>query len=79
LGAGVALPGGAAVDDESAGADDGDAAGGGLSPPHATTIAPNDITAARSATIPIFFMIVFSSDGPERRCPHANKNSERGA
>jgi preprotein translocase subunit SecY len=56
---GAALPAGAALD-ESAGADvvlDGDDAGG-LSPPHAM-MAPSDITAARSATIAIFFMIVF--------------------
>ena len=55
--------------DDSAGAADGAAAllallsgefAGGELPPHATS-APTDVTAARSATIPIFFMIVFSS------------------
>jgi len=64
---------GAAVDDgaadDSAGAADGAAAllallsgefAGGELPPQATS-APTDVTAARSATIPIFFMIVFSS------------------
>jgi hypothetical protein len=60
---------GAAADDgaadDSAGAAallallSGEFAGGEL-PPHATS-APTDVTAARSATIPIFFMIVFSS------------------
>jgi hypothetical protein len=71
LGAALLLPAGAA-DDVSAGADDpalGEFAGG-LSPPHAA-IAPIVAMAARSATTAIFFIIVFSSEGPAGRllCP----------
>ena len=61
FGAALLLPAGAA-DDESAGADvadDGEAAGGVSPPPHAATMAPTDAIAARSATIAMFFMIVF--------------------
>ena len=64
---GAALPLAAgAADDESAGADaeEGEAAGGVSPPPHAVTMAPTAAMAARSATIAIFFMIVFSSEGP---------------
>jgi hypothetical protein len=64
FGAALPLPAGAA-DDVSAGAElDGDCAGG-LSP-HAATMAPTAAMVARSATITIFFMIVFSSEGSER-------------
>jgi len=61
FGAALLLPAGAA-DDESAGADvadEGEAAGGVSPPPHAATMAPTDAIAARSATIAMFFMIVF--------------------
>jgi len=61
FGAALLLPAGAAAEDESAGdvADDGEAAGGVSPPPHAATMAPTDAMAARSATIAMFFMIVF--------------------
>jgi hypothetical protein len=58
-----------AADELSAGADaalDGEDAGG-VSPPHAATMAPIAVMAARRATITRFFMIVFSSEGPNRR------------
>jgi hypothetical protein len=62
FGMALLLPAGAA-DEESAGAgvvaDDGEAAGGVSPPPHAATMAPTDAIAARSATIAMFFMIVF--------------------
>jgi hypothetical protein len=43
--------------------------GGGLSPPHAAAMAPIAAMAARSATTAIFFIIVFSSKGPEATPP----------
>lgn len=63
---GAALPAGIA-DDVSAGGEvevAGDCAGGVSA--HAATMAPTNAMTARSATIAIFFMIVFSSEGPER-------------
>ncbi len=67
FGAALALPAGAA-DAESAG--EGEAAGGVSPPPQAATMAPVATMAARSATITMFFMIVFSSERPERRGSH---------
>jgi hypothetical protein len=80
---GAALLAAGAADDVSVGADvdadDGEAAGGVSPPPHAVAMAPTATMAARSATIAIFFMIVFSSEGPERRYPHARVSEGAGA